>query len=132
LTLLIHGAVENTDACSYTLSRWLQRKARAHLIPWLTHLSARHNLPIARVAVKSQRTRWGSCSERDGINLNQKLLFLPPPMVEQVMLHELCHTAHHNHSEQFWLFLQSLSPGCTSLEAELKTAWRYVPSWLDR
>ena len=130
--LVIDGVIENADACRYTLSRWLRNKAGAHLRPWLTDLSARNDLPISRVAVRSQRTRWGSCSARSCVNLNQKLLFLPPPMVEQVMLHELCHTVHHNHSGNFWRLLESLSPNCRLLEAELRTAWRYVPAWLDR
>lgn len=130
--LTVVGGVEDEDGCKQALCCWLQRMARAHLVPWLLTLSGRHDLSVTRVTVRSQRARWGSCSERNCVNLNQKLLFLPAALVEQVMLHELCHTRHHNHSERFWRLLQSLSPDCRSREAELRTAWRYLPAWLDR
>ncbi len=130
-TLVVHGTTDDDAACKRAITNWLQRKARAALLPWLDDLASRHNLRVARVAVRSQRTRWGSCSERNGINLNQKLLFLPPPMVEQVMLHELCHTVHHNHSHDFWRLLRSLSADCDKLETQLRSAWRYVPAWID-
>ncbi len=131
-TLIVYGEIENMAGCKQAVCRWLHDKARLHLVSWLAGLSARHNLVVARVAVRSQRTRWGSCSQRNGINLNQKLLFLPPLMAEQVMLHELCHTVHHDHSQRFWGLLRSFSPDTTSLEVELRAAWRYVPAWADR
>ena len=131
-TVCIYGAVDDADGCTQAVGRWLHRKARAHLTPWLADLSARHRMPIAGIAIRSQRTRWGSCSAQNRISLNQKLLFLPAHLAEQVMLHELCHTVHHNHSSRFWQLLLSLSPDSRSLEAELRTAWRFVPAWASR
>lgn len=130
--LTLFGAVEDEDGCRQALCRWVHRKARAHLVPRLLELSRKHKLPVTRVTIRSQRTRWGSCTARKSISLNGKLLFLPPPLAEQVMVHELCHTVHHNHSRDFWQLVGSLSPGCAEMEAELRTAWRYVPAWLEQ
>jgi hypothetical protein len=128
-TLCVRGAVEDKAGCKRALRRWVHAQARRHLVPRVLELSRRHRLPIARVTVRSQRTRWGSCSERNSISLNEKLVFLPPRLVSQLMVHELCHTVHHNHSKEFWALVEALSPGCRELERELRTAWRYVPAW---
>jgi len=81
------------------------------------------------VLVRSQRSRWGSCSRRRAISLNQKLLFVPPPLVRYVFLHELCHTVHFDHSPAFWAFLAQREPRWKALDEELDMAWRYVPLW---
>ncbi|NIN12121.1 MAG: DUF45 domain-containing protein [Gemmatimonadales bacterium] len=87
---------------------------------------------MGRTIVRAQRTRWGSCSRRSTISLNKKLLFLPAPLVEYVMVHELCHTVHFNHSPEFWDLVRERTPEYQALEAELRTAWRYVPAWVGR
>jgi len=128
-TLVLYGAIDNEAGCKQALRRWVHAQARRHLSPRLLDLSRRHRLPVKRVTIRRQRTRWGSCSERDSINLNAKLMFLPPHLVAQVMAHELCHAVHHDHSGEFWALVERVSPGCRELESELRTAWRYVPAW---
>jgi len=128
-TLCVRGAIGDKAGCKRALRRWVHGQARRHLVPRVQELSQRHRLPIARVTVRSQRTRWGSCSERNSISLNEKLIFLPPRLVSQLMVHELCHTVYHNHSKEFWALVEALSPRCRELEGELRTAWSYVPAW---
>jgi len=127
--LLVRGDVENSQLCRLALQHWVKRKARADLIPWLSKLSGELDLPMERVLVRSQRSRWGSCSRRRAISLNQKLLFVPPPLVRYVFLHELCHTVHFDHSPAFWAFLAQREPRWKALDEELDMAWRYVPLW---
>lgn len=127
--LLLRGAIESQALCHLALQRWLKRKAHAELIPWLKTMSRHHELPMTRAVVRAQRSRWGSCSRHQTISINQKLLFLPPPLVRYVFLHELCHSVHFNHSPAFWEFLEQREPQCRELDAELDTAWRYVPLW---
>ncbi|MFC2051983.1 M48 family metallopeptidase [Chloroflexota bacterium] len=55
-----------------------------------------------RVFIRSQKTRWGSCSKNNNISLNVKLVLLPEDLVDYVILHELVHTRIHNHSKSFW------------------------------
>jgi predicted metal-dependent hydrolase len=64
-------------------------------IPWLKRVSKKTGLSYAAASIR-QQTRWGSCSSRRLINLNARLLFLPPNLVTYVLVHELCHTKHLN------------------------------------
>jgi len=86
---------------------------------------------FGRVLVKSQRTRWGSCSRRKTISLNLKLLFIPQDLAQYVLIHELCHTVHLNHSQKFWALLTRHEPDCKNKEKELRSAGRFVPAWID-
>lgn len=128
---LVRGNVEDAQLCHGLLRLWMQRKARAALVPWLLRLSREHGLPVAGARVRGQRTRWGSCSSRGTISLNRRLLFLPPTLVEYVMLHELCHGAHPDHSPGFWSLLESRLPGARALDKQLRQAWRFVPRWME-
>ncbi|WP_008316237.1 M48 family metallopeptidase [Leptolyngbya sp. PCC 6406] len=129
--LILAGPVQDAIACRDLLRNWLQRQARAELGPWLQTLSQRCDLAYSRCSVRGQTSRWGSCSSRQAISLNYKLLFLPPPMVDYVLIHELCHTVHMNHSPAFWNLVRRYCPECDRIRADLKKAWQYVPHWVD-
>lgn len=113
------------------LQRWLARKARNHLVPWLGCVSGELELPFESVSVRGQKTRWGSCSARKTISLNYRLLFLPPHLVRHLFIHELCHTVHLNHSRRYWDLVARKSPDYKTLEAELNRGRCHVPLWLQ-
>jgi predicted metal-dependent hydrolase len=127
--LRVSGAVADPAACRMGLGRWLGRKARQTLVPWLDAISREQDLPFTEVVVRAQRTRWGSCSRRGGVNLNKTLLFLPNQLVRYVLVHELCHTVRHDHSPAFWAELRRREPMCEELRREARAAGRYVPAW---
>lgn len=77
--------------------------------------------PLRRITVRNQRTRWGSCSCRGTISLNWRLIQIPPEVCEYVILHELCHLRHMNHSPQFWAAVGNVCPEYEKREAWLKT-----------
>lgn len=129
--LLLSGATDSAPACRAVLCAWLRRKARQHLLPWLTVLSAELALPFSRASVRAQRTRWGSCSGKKTISLNMKLLFLPPDLVRYVLVHELCHTVHGNHSREFWRLVERYEPDFRRRAGELRAARRHVPAWVE-
>ncbi len=114
------------------LRQWLQLKAGEVLPAWLDHLAGRHGLDYGRVIVRRQKTRWGSCSSKKTISLNCKLLFLRPGLVEHVLLHELCHTVHPNHSRAFWEFFKRLQPEAPVCHRQLNRLWQEtIPAWAD-
>jgi predicted metal-dependent hydrolase len=82
------------------------------------------------VAIRCQRTRWGSCSTRGTVSLNCSLVFLRPQVVHYLFVHELAHTKHMNHSSSFWHLVAKLEPEYRSLDRELLAGWRTVPSWI--
>jgi hypothetical protein len=71
----------------------------------LYYLANEHGFKYNRASVRNQRTRWGSCSHKNNISLNAKLVLLPKELIDYVILHELVHTRIHNHSKQFWVEL---------------------------
>lgn len=123
-------ALTQTEALK-ALQIWLRLRGKEALPPLLRELAAEFVGPeaVARVFVKEMRTRWGSCSSRHNINLNARLLFLPPDLARHVMLHELCHLAEMNHSAAFYARLNAMDPEAERHIAELRRAWRLIPAW---
>lgn len=111
------------------LRRWVRRRARLSLPPLLDRVSAQTGLGYNRVSIRSQKSRWGSCSSRGNISLNDQLLFVPSDVVEYLMIHELCHTRHLNHSAAFWNLVQRHCPGYRGHEKLLGDSRNLVPDW---
>lgn len=128
--LSLTGRIDQIALCQSVLSQWIRSYARYHLSTWLEHLSSNCELSFSGLTVRRQKTRWGSCSNKANINLNDKLLFLPPKLVRYVLIHELCHTVHLNHSKKFWALVEHYESNYRYLDRELRTAWRYIPYWL--
>lgn len=114
------------------LRRWVLLRARETLPVLLADLAAEHGFRLRRVAVKALKSRWGSCSSKGNINLNARLLFLPPGLVRHVLLHELCHLEEMNHARAFHDCLCRMDPEAGRHAAELRGAWRMVPLWAYR
>lgn len=129
--LVLSGAVDNVNLCHTALRKWAIRKAKRHLEPWLREISTAENLSFTKLTVRGQKTRWGSCSACKTISLNYKLLFLPPHLVRYVLIHELCHTKHLNHSTKYWALVGQKYSDYKQARVDLRAAWRYLPGWLQ-
>lgn len=127
----VTGDLSRESAVYDGLRTWLKLKAEDDLVPQLRQLSQALQLPINRVTVRGQKTRWGSCSSRGNINLNYKLLFVPAATVRYVMVHELCHTQEMNHSPKFWRLVGQHCPDYASHRKQLKQAWQSIPTWVE-
>jgi len=86
----------------------------------LKELAMRHNFAFNRVFIKNQKTRWGSCSSKNNINLNINLVRLEPALQEYVILHELVHTRIKNHSARFWNELDKYVPNSKAVARKLR------------
>ena len=83
-------------------------RAKRKLIRRLKYLAGKHGLTYNRVFIRNQKTRWGSCSHKNSISLNMKLVKLPDELMDYVILHELVHTRVKDHSNSFWAELNRL------------------------
>lgn len=125
--LQISGAVSRLRPA---LREWLMRAARVRLEPRVVSLGAATGTRFERVAIRRQRSRWGSCSVRGTISLNCCLLFQRPEVVDYLVIHELMHVAHMNHSARFWQAVERHCPDWRALDRELVQGWRHVPRWV--
>ncbi len=128
--IVLSGQVSNEKRCIQALKRWLAATAKKEFEPRLRALSELTGTPFNNLQVRAQRTCWGSRSSSGTISLNLCLLFLEPELVRYLMIHELCHGKHMNHSKSFWRFLGKFEPDYRSLDRELTECWNRVPSWL--
>jgi hypothetical protein len=92
------------------VARWYRREARARIERTATHEGARLGLGYERIAIRDQSTRWGSCSSSGTLSFSWRLLLAPPPVLEYVVVHELCHLREPNHSPRFWQVVDAASP----------------------
>lgn len=100
--LHVSGALGRPELVRRVLERWLTIQARKHLVPWLCRTAVELEFKLNGATVRTQRTLWGSCSHRNTISLNARLLLLSPDLVRYVFVHELMHIRHPNHSRKFW------------------------------
>ena len=78
------------------------------------------SIEFGQVRIKNHKNAWGSCSSKKNLNFNWRLLNLSPELADYVIVHELCHTVHLNHSPQFWELVGRLLPEHRSLRARLR------------
>lgn len=96
-----------------------KKKARKQLVGRLDQLSKKHGLIYNKVFLRNQKTRWGSCSEKNNINLNYNIVRLPDDLIDYILLHELVHTRIKNHSTAFWDALDHLTENAKRLDRRL-------------
>ena len=111
------------------LRQWVRRRAQALFPDLISQLSQRSGLKFDHLSIRSQKTRWGSCSSRGNISLNDQLLFVPPDCVEYLIIHELCHTRHMNHSAAFWRLVGEHCADYRRHEKLLARSRQWVPDW---
>ena len=128
--LLTLAAGCSGQAVRQALRHWLVDHARQVLAPRLADCASELGFSYERLLIRRQRTRWGSCSTRGTISLNCCLLFQRPAVVRYLMIHELAHTQHMNHSRRFWHCVARHCPEYRSLDRELLDGWRRVPEWV--
>lgn len=95
-------------------------KAQTDLFERLNYFSKKYNFSYNNAAFRCQKTRWGSCSSKNNINLNINLTGLPPELQDYVLLHELVHTKHKNHGEKFWSEMNGLLVDAKKLRKKIR------------
>lgn len=128
--LLVRGPLHDEKLIAGTLRNWLAGVAHEELGRQLWQVAEPGGFRYSRVQIRRQRTRWGSCSASGTISLNVCLMFLRPAVVRYLLVHELCHTRHMNHSQRFWALVEHHEPEYRALDRELLRGWQFVPGWM--
>lgn len=99
----------------------MRQEAKAQLPRRVAELAYMHGFHYEGLTIRDSKTRWGSCSGRNNISLSLYLMQVPEHLQDYVILHELCHTVHHNHSPHFWALMDKVTDGkAHALRAELR------------
>lgn len=95
-----------------TRAEFQQHKKSARLLveERITHFNQLYQLSYRAIAIRNQRSRWGSCSRARRLNFNYRLVFLPTELADYVIVHELCHLQEMNHSRRFWMLVAKALP----------------------
>jgi len=102
------------------IERAWRKEAKEYLPDRVMTLASKHKFQYKKVAIKNSKTRWGSCSFDNSINLSLNLMRLPNHLIDYVILHELVHTKIKNHSRDFWQLLDIVSGNAMKLDREVK------------
>ncbi|MEQ1636290.1 MAG: SprT family zinc-dependent metalloprotease [Methylococcales bacterium] len=101
---------EQHNAIKLALSEWMKNTAKDRIAQYIQRHAQRFQLNPTSVRIKTQKTRWGSCSSTNAININWLLMLAPPVIMEYVVVHELCHIKEKNHSAAFWQLVAEHMP----------------------
>lgn len=128
--LEIRGNLKDKIQVFALLERFFKDYAKYYLKQKLDQLSCESKLPYNHLTIRAQKTRWGSCSAKKNINLNYRLLFIEEKLLDYILIHELVHTVHMNHSKAFWRNLELLMPDARIRDKRVNQAAKDLPCWV--
>ena len=105
---------------------WYRNEAKKYLESRAQDLSERYGFQYNKIFIRSQKTRWGSCSRKKNLSFNWKLIKSPLYVIDYLILHELVHTEFMNHSKQYWQKVHSLCPDYKTASQWLKETWERI------
>ncbi len=92
------------------LEAFYRKKAREVITSRVEYYSPMIGKPYQGISIRDQKTRWGSCSSKGNLNFNWRLILAPPQVLDYVVVHELCHLLHMDHSPAFWQEVERICP----------------------
>jgi predicted metal-dependent hydrolase len=127
--IVLLGKIKNVAACKKLLIAWLKNIAKIYLTEKLMQVSKITKLSYNKLTIRNQKTRWGSCTSDKSISLNYKIIFLPPNLATHILIHELCHTVHMNHSSKFWRLVGKFDADCKEHCKIVRQFDDCIPAW---
>jgi predicted metal-dependent hydrolase len=116
------SAPTGTDHLVY-LRTWLREELRRKTIHYLDRFSEELGQHYRKVYIRSQKTKWATCSSKGNIGFNIRMSALPEELVEYIVAHETVHLIEHNHNRKFWKLMESIFPDYKEKEALLTGFW---------
>ena len=102
------------------LEKWYRKEAGILLNEKAEEFADLLHVTYQTIHIKDQKSRWGSCSGRGNLNFNWRIIMAPEPVCDYVVIHELCHLVHMNHSQEFWKLVESICPNYQQYKKWLK------------
>ncbi len=108
------------DTVRAAIERWYRRQAHPVFAERATHWNAQFGYNYGRIAIRDQKSRWGSCSRQGNLNFNWRLLLAPLAVLDYIVIHELAHLKEGNHSPRFWALVAEQCPNYRDQRAWLR------------
>ena len=118
---------DKLDQAPDLLKDFYREETRRLATAYISQYAVNWGLTVGALRITSAKTRWGSCSAKNGLNFSYRLAMVPKDAFEYVVVHELAHTRHHNHSTAFWNFLEQMLPDFQKRRLWLKQNGRKLP-----
>lgn len=118
--LLVVSPAADKEMIKKAMIKWYREQARELLTDKVDYYRKFINKPIGEIRIKEQKSRWGSCSARGNLNFNWKIVMAPDEIIDYLVVHELCHLLHMNHSKDFWQSVGSILSDYKDRERWLK------------
>ena len=115
------------DALRSLIERWYRVEAAAHFARRVEHYAPRLGVHPSKVTIRGQHSRWGSCSARGTVSLNWRLMLAPGELADYVVVHELCHLRHLDHSPRFWAMVGGVIPDYRHRRRRLNALQDHLP-----
>lgn len=112
----------NRDTINRMMEAWYRKKAKEVFGKRVEYYSPFVGKTVHRIAIRGQHTRWGSCSSKGNLNFNWRLMLAPAEIIDYVVVHELCHLLHMNHSKEFWNSVERILP-------DYKVSKKWLSEW---
>jgi len=100
--------------------RWYMQKAEEVITPIVNRFAKNNSLIYKKIRFSSAKTRWGSCTNHGHLSFSWRLMMAPEEVIKYVVVHELAHLVHHNHSKRFWNFVEKMNPSYRKQKQWLK------------
>jgi predicted metal-dependent hydrolase len=128
--LALDGNIDNEALCIKAVKQWLTNMAKHYLQISLDEACKETGFEYTKITVRGQKSKWASCSHKKAISLNIKLLLIDPELVRYIMVHELCHTKHLNHSKRYWHLVSNFISDYKKCNKELRESWKAFDPWV--
>ena len=111
--IIIVPITHTAESVSRALIRWLKAEAERHIVSRIETIAKQHGHTYVSIQLRDQTSRWGSCSTHGNLQLNWRLIQAPKEVIDYVIMHELAHLKHMDHSPRFWAYVEKLDPHYT-------------------
>ncbi len=102
--------IKEAESIEEALVAWYRRQAWEKITARVKYFQNRLLIGPNRIVIKDQKTRWGSCSSKGNLNFNWRIIMAPPVIIDYIVVHEMCHLVHLNHSQEFWNLVGEILP----------------------
>lgn len=107
---MVSTPTTNKEVLRKSMEEWYRHKALEKIKESLPYYQAKVDRIPTHIYIKDQKRRWGSCSSKGNLNFNWRLIMAPPRVMDYIIVHEICHMVHLNHSREFWDLVSSIMP----------------------